>query len=71
MFRRTDPQATFGSLDVLLSPQKIARLEKNHWAGAFRRNALPVLLANEETFPPCSARTTADPTSRWRLRSVY
>ncbi|MFH1418524.1 MAG: transposase, partial [Planctomycetota bacterium] len=52
MFRRTDPQATLGSLNVLLSPQKIARLEKNHWAGGFRHKALPVLLPNEETFRP-------------------
>ncbi len=52
MFRRTDPQATLGSLDVLLSPEKIARLEKKHWAGGFRRKALPVLLANEDTFRP-------------------
>jgi len=52
MFRRTDPQATFGSLNVLLSPEKIARLEKNHWAGSFRNKALPVLLANEQTFRP-------------------
>ena len=52
MFRRTDSQATFGSLNVLLSPQKIARLEKNHWAGGFRHKALPVLLANEQTFRP-------------------
>ncbi len=52
MFRRTDSQATFDSLNVLLSPKKIARLEKNHWAGGFRRKALPVLLANEETFRP-------------------
>ncbi len=52
MFRPTDSQATFGSLNVLLSPKKIARLEKKHWAGAFRRKALPVLLANEEAFRP-------------------
>lgn len=52
MFRCTDSQSTFGSLNVLLSPEKIARLEKNHWAGGFRRKALPVLLANEETFRP-------------------
>jgi hypothetical protein len=52
MFRRTDCQATFGSLNVLLSPAKIAKLEKKHWAGGFRRKALPVLLANEETFRP-------------------
>ena len=52
MFRPTDPQATFGSLSVLLSPAKIARLEKKHWAGGFRRKALPVLLANEQTFRP-------------------
>jgi Transposase DDE domain/Transposase domain (DUF772) len=52
MFRRTDSQATFGSLNVLLSPKKIAKLEKKHWAGGFRRKALPVLLANEETFRP-------------------
>jgi len=52
MFRRTDPQATFGSLNVLLSPEKIAKLEKNHWAGSFRHQALPVLLANERTFRP-------------------
>mgnify|MGYP000523634014 FL=1 len=52
MFRRTDSQATFDSLNVLLSPKKIARLEKNHWAGGFRRKALPVLPANEETFRP-------------------
>lgn len=52
MFRRTDCQASFGSLSVLLSPEKIARLEKKHWAGGFRRKALPVLLTNEETFRP-------------------
>jgi hypothetical protein len=52
MFRHTDPQATFGSLNVLLSPEKVARLEKNHWAGSFRHKALPVLLANEQTFRP-------------------
>jgi hypothetical protein len=52
MFRRTDSQATFGSLSVLLSPEKIAKLEKKHWAGGFRHKALPVLLANEETFRP-------------------
>lgn len=52
MFRRTDPQATLRSLNILLSPKKIARLKKNHWAGGFRRKALPVLLANEETFRP-------------------
>ena len=52
MFRRTDPQSTFGSLSVLLSPEKIARIEKNHWAGGFRGKALPVLLANEQTFRP-------------------
>ncbi len=52
MFRRTDPQATFASLNVLLSPKKIARLEKSHWAGGFRNKALPVLLANEQTFRP-------------------
>jgi hypothetical protein len=52
MFRRTDNQATFGSLSVLLSPEKVARLENKHWAGGFRRKALPVLVANEETFRP-------------------
>ncbi len=52
MFRRTDPQATFNSLSVLLSPEKIARLEKKHWAGRFRGKALLVLLANEQTFRP-------------------
>ncbi len=52
MFQRTDPQSTFGSLGVLLSPEKIARLEKNHWAGSFRGKALSVLLANEQTFRP-------------------
>jgi hypothetical protein len=52
MFRSTDPQATFGSLNVLLSPEKIARLEKNHWAGGFRHKALPVLINHEETFRP-------------------
>ena len=52
MFRRTDPQGTLGSLNVLLSPEKIARLEKNHWAGGFRRKALPVLLTNEQIFRP-------------------
>ncbi|GAG22780.1 unnamed protein product, partial [marine sediment metagenome] len=45
MFRSTDPQSTFGSVNVLLSPEKIARLEKNHWAGGFRHKALAVLLA--------------------------
>lgn len=39
-------------MSVLLSPEKIARLEKKHWAGGFRRKALPVLLTNEETFRP-------------------
>ncbi len=39
-------------MNVLLSPEKIARLEKNHWAGDFRRKALPVLLTNENTFRP-------------------
>jgi hypothetical protein len=52
MFRSTDPQSTFGSLNVLLSPEKIARLEKNHWAGGFRHQALPVLINHEETFRP-------------------
>jgi len=52
MFRPTDPQNTFGSLSVLLTPEKIARLEKNHWAGSFRGKALPVLLANEQIFRP-------------------
>ena len=28
MFRRSDSQTTFGSLSALLSPKKIARLEK-------------------------------------------
>jgi len=49
MFRRTDPQQTLASLEVLLSPRKIARLEARHWAGAFRRKALPVLLGSEAT----------------------
>jgi hypothetical protein len=52
MFRRTDPQGTLGSLSVLLSPEKIDRLEHKHWAGGFRRKALPVLLASEDTFRP-------------------
>ena len=52
MFRSTDPQSTFGSVNVLLSPEKIARLEKNHWAGGFRHKALPILLTNEEIFRP-------------------
>ncbi len=52
MFRRTDPQKTIGSLDVLLSPKKLARLEQRHWAGAFRRKALPLLLRSEQTFAP-------------------
>ncbi len=52
LFRRTDTQATFGSLSVPRSPKKIAILEKKHWAGGFRRKALPVLLAHEETFRP-------------------
>jgi hypothetical protein len=52
MFRPTDRQSTFGSLSVLLSPQKIARLRNGHWAGAFREKALPVLLAHEEAFRP-------------------
>jgi hypothetical protein len=52
MFRSTDPQSTFGSVNVLLSPEKISRLEKNHWAGGFRHKGLPVLLTNEETFRP-------------------
>jgi len=41
MFRRTDPQGTFGSLNVLLCPERIARLQKKHRAGAFRKKALP------------------------------
>ena len=56
MFRPTDQQATFGSLSVLLSPEKIARLEKNHRGGGFRRKALPVLLVNEQTFRPLPGR---------------
>jgi len=52
MFRRTDPQGTLGSLSVLLSPEKIDRLERKHWAGGFRLHALPVLLASEDTFRP-------------------
>ena len=52
MFRRSNPQGTFGSLDVLLSPQKRAFLEAKHWSGAFRRKALPVLLGNESVFAP-------------------
>lgn len=52
MFRLTDRQSTFGSLSVLLSPRKVARLENGHWAGVFREKALPVLLANEEAFRP-------------------
>lgn len=44
MFRRTAPQTTIGSLDVLLSPKKIARLERRYGAGVFRRKSLPVLL---------------------------
>jgi len=61
MFRRTDSQGTFGSLSVLLSPEKIARLEKNHWAGGFRHKALPVLLANEETFRPLFSEDNGRP----------
>ena len=61
MFRRTDPQGTFGSLSVLLSPEKIARLEKNHWAGSFRGKALPVLLANEQTFRPLFCQDNGRP----------
>jgi len=61
MFRRTDPQATFASLSVLLSPEKIARLEKNHWAGSFRRKALPLLLANEQTFRPLFCQDNGRP----------
>ena len=61
MFRRTDPQGTFDSLNVLLSPQKIARLEKKHWAGGFRRKALPVLLTNEETFRPLFCQDNGRP----------
>jgi len=52
MFRRSDSQSTFGSLDVLLSPKKRAYLEAKHWSGAFRRKALPVLLRNEPVFAP-------------------
>ena len=52
MSRQADSQATFGSLSVLLASEKIARLEKKHWAGGFRRKALPVLPANQETFRP-------------------
>ena len=61
MFRRTDPQGTLGSLDVLLSPEKIARLERSHWAGGFRRKALPVLLANEGTFRPLFCQDNGRP----------
>ena len=52
MFRRSDSQSTFGSLDVRLSPKKRAYLEAKHWSGAFRRKALPVLLDNESAFAP-------------------
>ena len=50
MFRRSDSQTTFGSLDVLLSPAKRAYLDTQHWAGAFRRKALAVLLGCEALF---------------------
>ena len=61
MSRRTDPQATLGSLSVLLSPERIAQLEKNHWAGAFRHKALSVPLANEQTFRPLSCEDNGRP----------
>ena len=47
MFRRSNPQGTFGSLDVLRSPRKRAFPEAKHGSGAFRRKALPVLRSNE------------------------
>jgi hypothetical protein len=52
MFRPTDRQATFGSLDVLLPPPKRAYLQNKHWSGAFREKALPVLLQHEQAFAP-------------------
>ncbi len=52
MFRRSNPQGTFGSLDVLLSPRKRAFLEAKHGSGAFRRKALPVLRSSESAFAP-------------------
>ena len=52
MFRRSDSQTTFGSLAVLLSPEKRAYLETKHGSGVFRRNALPVWLRNEPVFAP-------------------
>ncbi|MFQ5464173.1 MAG: transposase [Phycisphaerae bacterium] len=50
MFRPSDCQTTFGSLNVLLSPEKQAYLDAKHWAGAFRRKALPLLLECELLF---------------------
>jgi len=50
MFRPSDRQATFGSLDVLLSPEKRAYLDAKHWSGAFRRKALPLLVECELLF---------------------
>ena len=52
MFRRSDSQTTFGSLAVLLSPEKRAYLETKHGSGVFRRKALPVWLRNEPVFAP-------------------
>lgn len=52
MFRTTDRQKTLGSLELLLSPRKIDRLERKHWAGRFRRKALPILIEAERTFAP-------------------
>jgi len=50
MFRPSDRQATFGSLEVLLSPEKRAYLDAKHWSGAFRRKALPLQLECELLF---------------------
>ncbi len=79
MLHRSNSQATFGSLEGLLSPKKRAYLEARHGSGAFRRKALPVLLRNEPVFAPrfCAA-TVPSPSSMpapskrfeigWRLR---
>ena len=68
MFRRSNSQSTFGSLEVLLSPKKRAYLEAKHWSGAFRRKALPVLLRNEPVFAPlfCADRR---PSRHWSRSS--
>lgn len=49
MYRPSDPQKNLFDAGGLLPPQKRERCERS-WAGAFRRNALPILRKVEDEF---------------------